>query len=100
MRPVPVLRRVNSLTIGLVMSLSLVMRLRVVSLLLVLLGRVHVAVGLRVLLTCHVIRVRRPSLHVVGGLGSRIVEGIDNLAIIRVVSRWVSRPAHVCLVVV
>lgn len=100
MRPVPVLWRVDPLTIGLVMSLSLVMRLRVVSLLLVLLGRVHTAVSLRVLLTCHVVRVRRPSLQVVGGLGGRIVEGIDSLAVIRVVSRWVNRSAHVCLVVV
>lgn len=98
MRPMPLFWRVTPSTVSLIMGLCLGMKLRVVVLLLVLVRWVHVGVGLRVLLAWHVVGVGSTSLLVVGGVVSRIVEGVYGLVVIRVVSRW--RPGHVCLAVV
>lgn len=100
MRPMPLLWRITASTVGLAMGLSLGMGLGVVVLLLVLMRWVHVGVGLRVLLAWHVVGVGSPSLLVVGGLVSRIVEGVIGLVVIRVVSRRRHGPGHVCLAVV
>lgn len=100
MRPMPLLWRITPSTVGLVMGLSLGMGLRVVVLLLVLMRWVHVWVGLRVLLAWRVVGVGSPSLLVVGGVLSRIVQGVDGLVVIRVVSRRRQGPDHVCLAVV
>lgn len=70
----------------------------VVVLLLILMGWVNVGVGMRVLLAWHVVGVSSRSLLVVGGVVSRIVQGVNGLVLIRVVSR--RRPGHVCLAVV
>lgn len=94
MRPVPLLRRVTSSAVGLVVDRSLGVGLREVVLLLVLMTRVHVGVGLRVLLAWCVVRVGGPSLLAV------TVEAVDGLVVIRVVSRLRHGPGHVCLAVV
>lgn len=93
----PLLRRIISSTVDLVMSLSLGMELWVVVLLLVLMRWVHIGVGLRVLLPCHVVGVGSPSLLVVGGVVSSIMERVNGLVVISVVSRWRHGPGHVCL---
>lgn len=99
MRPMPVLWRITSSAVGLVMGLSLGMGLGVIVLLLVLRRWIHV-VGLRVLLARHVVGISRASLLVVGGVVSRIVEGVGGLVVIRVVSRLRHGSGHVCLAVV
>lgn len=77
------------------------MRLGVVVLLLVLVGWVHVRVGLRVLLPGHVVvGVGSPSLLVVGGVVHRVVEGAHGLVVVRVVSRRRHGPGHVGLAIV
>lgn len=92
MRPMPLLRRKTSSAAGLVMDLSL----WEVVLLLVLMSWEHIGV----LLAWRVVGVGRPSLLVVCGVLSRIVEGVNGLIVIWVVSRWRHGPAHVCLAVV
>lgn len=52
------------------------------------------------LLAWHVVGVGSPSLLVVVRVGTRIVEGVNALIVIWVVSRWRYGPVHVCLVVV
>lgn len=96
MRPMPLLWRIASSTVGLVVDL----RLREVVLLLVLMSWVHVGVRLRVLLAWCVVGVGSPSLLVVGGVLSRVVEGVNGLVVIRVVSRGRHGPGHVSLAVV
>lgn len=100
MRPMPLLWRITPSAVGLVMGLSLGMELGVVVLLLILMGLVHVGVGLRMLLACHVVRVGIPSLLVVGRVVCRVGERVNGLAVIRVVSRRQHGPGHVCLAVV
>lgn len=100
MRPMPLLCRVTPSAVGLVMGLSLGMELRVVVLLLVLMRWVHVGVGLGVLLAWHVVGVGSPSLLLIGGVASRIVEGVNGLVVIWVVSRRRHGSGHVCLAVV
>lgn len=96
MRPMPLLWRITSSNVGLIMGLSLGVELWVVVLLLVLMRWVHVGVGLGVLLTCHVVGVSSPSLLVVGGVVSSIMKGVNGLVVKSVVSRWRHGP-HVCL---
>lgn len=100
MRPVPLFWRITPSTVGLVMGLSLGVGLWEVVLLLVLMRWVHVGVGLRVLLAWRVVGVGSPSLLVIGGVLSRIVEGVNSLVVIRVVSRGRHGPGHVRLAVV
>lgn len=99
MRSMPLLWGVRASAAGLVVDLCLGMGLGVVALLLVLMRRVHITVNWRVLLAGHVVGVGS-SLLVVVGVGGRIVEGVDALAVIWVVGRRRHGPAHVCLVVV
>lgn len=73
------------------------MELWVVVLLLVLRRWVDVGVGLRVLLPCHVVGVGSPSLLVVGRVMSNIMEGVNGLVVISMVSRWRHGPGNVCL---
>lgn len=63
---------------------------------LVLMRWVNVRVSLRVL-SWHVVRVASPSLLVVGGVMSRIVEGVDGLVLISLKSRRRHGPGYVCL---
>lgn len=100
MRPMPFLWRITPSAAGLVVGLSLRVGLGVVVLLLVLVRWVHVGVGLRVLLARHVVGVGSPSLLVVGGVVSSIVEGVSSLVVVRVVSRGRHGPGHVGLAVV
>lgn len=86
LRAMPLLWRIIPSTVGLVMGLSLGMELGVVVMLLVLVRWVHVGVGLRVLLAWHVVGVSSPSLLVVSRVMSRIVEGVNGLVVIRVLS--------------
>lgn len=99
MRPMPLLWRIAPSTAGLVMGLSLWMRVGVVVLLLVLMRWVHAGVGLRMLLAWDVVGVGSPSLLVVGCVVSRIVEGVNGWVVIRVVSRC-RHGSHVGLAVV
>lgn len=96
MGPMPLLWRITAPTVGLVMGLSLVMQLGVVVLLLVLMRWVHVGVSLRVL-AWHVVGVGSPTLLLVGGMVSRIVERVDGLIVISVVCRRRQGSGHVCL---
>lgn len=100
MGPMPLLCRITPSAVSLVMGLSLGMELGVVVLLLVLMRCVHVGVGLGVLLAWHVVGVGSPSLLVVCGVVRRIVEGVNGLVVIRVVSRGRHGPGHVGLAVV
>ena len=85
MRPIPLLGRIAPSTVSVIMCLCLWMGVGVVLLLLVLMRWAH-GMGLRVLLTLHVVGIGSPSLLVVGNVVRRIVEGVNGLIVIRVVS--------------
>lgn len=99
MRPMPVLWRITASTVALVMALRLVMGMGIIVLLLERRRWAHVGVGLRGLLTGHVIRIDSSSLLVVVGVCGRIVEGVDGLIVIRGVDSLKHGPGHVCLAV-
>lgn len=98
MSRMPLFWRITSSTVSLVVTLSLGMELWVVVLLLILMRWVHVEVGLRVLLTSHVVGISSPSLLLVCGVVNSITEGANGLVVVSVVSRWRHGPIHVCLV--
>lgn len=95
-RLVPLFRRVAPSVGHLVVDLRLGMELWVVVLLLILMRRVQ-WMGLRVVLTLHVVGVGRAPLLGVAGLRSDVRKPFLGEAVVRVVSRWRHGPGQVRL---